>query len=134
MLTDPSEVYQEMHTYLRECGVDGVKVDCQVRACVLSDSSLTVGQGRGQQQGCVCVLFENFLTAGQGRGQRQGWPYMALQDRGLDCWDAQPFLTLCSLLPHAPQPAALTTPALSRALTLTLLILNPWNECPSAST
>ncbi|KAF5843133.1 raffinose synthase or seed imbibition protein Sip1-domain-containing protein [Dunaliella salina] len=29
VLSDPAAVYQEMHTYLRDSGVDGVKVDCQ---------------------------------------------------------------------------------------------------------
>eukprot|EP00967_Tisochrysis_lutea_P049106 scaffold60111_cov23-Tisochrysis_lutea.AAC.1 len=30
VLSDPAAVYHEMHTYLRDSGVDGVKVDCQV--------------------------------------------------------------------------------------------------------
>eukprot|EP00200_Dunaliella_tertiolecta_P005843 CAMPEP_0202343484 /NCGR_PEP_ID=MMETSP1126-20121109/3581_1 /ASSEMBLY_ACC=CAM_ASM_000457 /TAXON_ID=3047 /ORGANISM="Dunaliella tertiolecta, Strain CCMP1320" /LENGTH=1166 /DNA_ID=CAMNT_0048934551 /DNA_START=372 /DNA_END=3872 /DNA_ORIENTATION=- len=29
VLSDPAAVYHEMHTYLRDSGVDGVKVDCQ---------------------------------------------------------------------------------------------------------
>jgi len=58
VLSDPAAVYNEMHTYLRDSGVDGVKVDCQVRVCARAHpcaGGMPVFIAHGPVCMCVCA-------------------------------------------------------------------------------